>query len=139
MPQSLLIKIYYSAALVNTLGVLLFTKGLTNQSLMQTDPSLFSHIGIVLIMVWGLCYYACAKAAMHYSSISIVFAIEKLVYVCAWVLFVQAAPDWSNLYAQDLLTGLFYSIYGIVDALYMMFFAYTAYYVFTKHSPDSVE
>ena len=95
-----LLYIYYSAAFANTIGVLFFTKGLTNQTLMQTDPTLFSRFGLGMIMMWGVCYYACAQAAYHYRSISLAFALEKLIYVCMWILFLLSPVDWTELYQK---------------------------------------
>ena len=122
-----LVMIYYSAALVNTVGVLLLSYGLTNQTLMETDPTLFSGFGLVMIMIWGLCYYACAQAARTYRGISLVFGLEKLVYCVLWINFVQGDVSWSELYERDLFAGLFYSIYGIIDGFYMSLFFVCAY------------
>ena len=118
--KSQLLYVYYSAAFVNIIGVLFFTRGLTNQTLMQTDPTLFSRFGLCMIMMWGVCYYACAQAAHHYRSISLAFALEKLIYVCMWVQFLLSPVDWADLYRQDLFAGLFYSIYGVVDGIYLL-------------------
>ena len=119
--------IYYSAAFVNTVGVLFFTRGLTNQTLMETDPALFSRFGFVMIMMWGICYYACTHAAYTHRSISLSFALEKLIYVCMWVSFISGPVDWAQLYERDLFAGVFYCIYGVIDAIYLLLFLYCAY------------
>ena len=95
---------------------------------MQTDPTLFSRFGLGMIMMWGVCYYACAQAAYHYRSISLAFALEKLIYVCMWILFLQSPVDWAELYQKDFLAALFYSIYGVVDGVYLLLFMYCAYH-----------
>ena len=117
---------YYTAALTNTVGVLIFTKGLTNQALMSADPVLFSRFGLVMIMVWGLCYFACAQSARSEVKISLVFAIEKLAYVISWIVLLQSDFEWGALFEQDLLAGIFYSIYGVVDGVYLLLFLYCA-------------
>jgi hypothetical protein len=119
--------VYYSAAFVNTVGVLIFTKCLTNQDLMTTDPTLFSRFGLLMVMIWGLCYFASRQVAQSQASISLVFALEKLAYFVAWIGFIQGPVDWERLYQSDLFAGLFYSIYGLVDGTYMLLFVYCAY------------
>ena len=121
--------IYYSAAFVNTIGVLFFTLGLTNETLMKIDPTLFSRFGLTMIMTWGVCYYACAQAAYTHRSINLTFALEKLIYVSMWVSFVSGPVDWAQLFEQDLLAGIFYGIYGVIDATYLILFALCAYHV----------
>lgn len=124
--------VYYSAACANVIGVMIFSKGLTNQVLINTHPTLFSQFGILMIMIWGLCYFVCTNAAYDYASISLVFALEKLAYVVTWIRFIQGDVDWSVLYEKDLLAGLFYSIYGVVDGVYLLLFLYCAYGVSSK-------
>lgn len=121
--------VYYTAAFANTIGVLIFTKGLTNQTLINSHPTLFSQFGIIMVMVWGLCYLACTQAAQVQKRISLIFALEKCVYLISWVLLLQSDFDWESLYQQDVLAGLFYSIYGVVDGIYMLLFLYCAYTV----------
>ena len=120
------IRIYLSAALVNTAGVLVFSRGLTSDALSQPDPSRFGTFGLVMIMIWGLCYAACARPACRVPEISVVFALEKLAYVVSWLTFLRGPVDWTALYAADPLAGLFYSIYGVVDASYLVLFLWCA-------------
>ena len=121
--------VYYTAAFANIIGVMIFTKGLTNQVLIETHPTLFSQFGILMIMMWGLCYFVCTDAAVDYASISLVFALEKLAYCVSWIIFIQGDIDWSLLYEKDLFAGVFYSIYGVVDGIYLLLFLYCAYSV----------
>ena len=118
--------IYYSAAFVNTIGVLVFTRGLTNQTLIEVDPNHFSRFGLIMIMTWGVCYYACAQAARKHHAISLTFALEKLIYVLTWISFISGPVNWSQLYDRDLFAGVFYAIYGVIDAIYMSLFLYCA-------------
>ena len=136
MPKKHHLFIYYSAAFVNTIGVFVLSQGLTSQALMDTDPTLFSRFGLVMIMMWGVCYYACAQAAYTHRSISVSFALEKLIYVCMWIMFILGPVDWSQLYERDLLAGLFYSIYGVIDAIYLTLFLYCAYHARPAEASD---
>lgn len=132
MSYSKLLKIYYSAAFINIIGVLFLSKGFTNQTLIQTDATLFSRFGLCMIILWGFCYFVCAPAAHQYPSISIVFAMEKLVYLVMWIHFIQGPVQWSTLYEQDLFAGIFYSIYGLIDGVFMLLFVYSAHYASKK-------
>lgn len=119
--------VYFSAAFVNTFGLLLLSKGLTNHTLIDTDPTLFSSFGLGMIIMWGVCYFACAHAAENWSRISLAFALEKSIYFVAWLCFIQSPIDWDLLYQQDLFAGIFYSLYGVVDGLFMCLFITCAY------------
>ena len=43
-----------------------------------------------------------------------------------WVTFISGPINWSQLYERDLFAGVFYTIYGVVDAIYMLLFLYCA-------------
>jgi len=44
-----------------------------------------------------------------------------------WVSFISGPVNWAQLYEQDLFAGIFYSIYGVIDAIYLLLFLYCAY------------
>jgi fucose 4-O-acetylase-like acetyltransferase len=52
-----------------------------------------------------------------------VFAIEKLVYVIAWLAFINS-NSLSAIYEQDAMAGAFYTIYGVNDFIFMLFFSF---------------
>jgi hypothetical protein len=52
-----------------------------------------------------------------------VFAVEKLVYVVIWTRW-MLDNSLSSLYSTDILAGIFYSIYGVNDFVFMLFFAW---------------
>ena len=119
---------YWSAALINTVGVLLLSKGLSNSTLMETDPILFGPFGLCMIMVWGGCYYACADSAHSNPKIGLIFTLEKMIYVGMWMMWItDDTPSLDSLYQRDLFAGLFYTIYGVIDFSYALLFGYTAY------------
>ena len=125
MKPSLVKIIFIVAASVNILGVALFSKGLTNTALNNADPVLFSNFGLVMIMVWGLAFLAAARYAPRVPYLSLAFTVEKAVYVMCWIRWITNHRDTlPDLFAEDLFAGLFMSIYGAVDFIFMMLFAW---------------
>jgi len=115
------------AALVNIGGVLTFSKLFSNTAINDADPVVMSNFGLVMIMVWGLAYFAAAMTKGNIRLLVSVFAIEKLVYVGAWVYWLTTNNLFS-LYETDLFAGIFYTIYGLNDLLFMVFFIKVAMY-----------
>lgn len=118
---------FITAALMNIGGVLVFSRFFTNGVINSADPVVMSNFGLVMIMVWGLAYLGAAKIVakgnVNIGFLAGAFAVEKLVYVVVWVKWL-AANSLGQLYDADLFAGVFYSIYGINDLLFMLFFAW---------------
>ncbi|MEC7547327.1 MAG: hypothetical protein VYB48_10385 [Pseudomonadota bacterium] len=114
---------FIAAAVANISGVLLFSKGLTNTVLMETDPVVMSSFGLIMIMVWGLAYLAAAFTQANLKWFAAAFAVEKLVYVICWLTWISS-HSLSDVYQQDLFAGIFYGIYGVNDAAFMLFFVW---------------
>jgi hypothetical protein len=112
------------AGLTNIIGVLLFSKAFTNEVLRQAYPSVFNDFGLLMIMVWGVAYIVASTIEKNIKWIALAFALEKLVYVITWIMWISK-NDVSSIYPQDFLAGVFYSIYGPVDFLFMVFFVWT--------------
>ena len=124
--------IFLSAAFANIVGVLVFCKGFTNTTLNNADPTLFSNFGLLMIMVWGLTYLAAARYTPKVPLIALAFAIEKAVYVMCWIRWMNNHKDEiPTIFAEDAFAGLFLSIYGGVDFIYMLLFAWT-FWVFRQ-------
>lgn len=110
------------AGLMN-LSVLIFSRLFTNQTIAEFDPEVLSDFGLLMIVIWGLAYISVAKNYQFVKWLVAVFAIEKLIYGCVWI-------NWllnnsiSKVYEKDILTGLFYSIYGVNDWLFFIFFSF---------------
>ncbi len=60
MTEKILRKGLFAAVAMNIGGVLLFSKGLTNEAINEGDPVVMSNFGLVMIMVWGLAYAGAA-------------------------------------------------------------------------------
>ncbi|GMN02025.1 hypothetical protein [Erythrobacter sp. MTPC3] len=121
------------AGLSNILGVLVCSKALTNEVMMNAQPNVMGLFGLVSILLWGLGYIAVYKSYAQVRWLIAVFVIEKLAYVIAWLSFITT-ESLSQVYDQDLLAGIFYTIYGANDFLFMIFFAF----VFLRTQPASL-
>ena len=119
---------YRISAVANVLGVLLFSQFLTNPGPAKVQPEVFSTPSLLLIMTWGLAYWATAKAQATHAGIGLVFGIEKLIYVCLWVMWLTTSPSsLTELFDADPITGVFFAIYGPNDALFGALFFYSSW------------
>ncbi len=111
------------AGFANIGGVLLFSRGLTNDALFLNDPVVMSRFGLVMIIVWGLAYVAAASKALEHRWIVGVFALEKAVYVGVWMLWmIDNGANLGSIYSDDILAGIFFSIYGLNDLAFLLLF-----------------
>ena len=110
-----------AAALMNIGGVLVFSRAFTNVAINQADPIVMSNFGLIMIAVWGLAYLGAAAISSNIKWLAGAFAVEKLVYVIVWIMW-HAQNSLTQLYATDVFAGIFYSIYGINDFVFMLFF-----------------
>lgn len=111
------------AGSVNIVGILIFTKLFSNELLQSLDPGVFSTVGIISIILWGMAYASVAGCFECVPFISGVFAIEKFFYAIVWAGWLKSNLDnLSGIYQQDLVTGVFYSVYGLNDCIFGVFF-----------------
>lgn len=123
MTHNIIQKGFILAGLSNILGVLICSKGFTNQVMLTTQPGVMGYFGLISIILWGLAYIAVSK---HYNQVKWlvgVFVIEKLAYVIAWSAFITT-QSLSSVYEKDILAGVFYTIYGVNDFIFMLFFGF---------------
>ncbi len=82
-----------------------------------------SNFGLLMIMVWGLIFIGAASQYSKIRSLIGVFVLEKLIYAISWGLWFS--PDKLHaVYEQDIMAGIFYTIYGGNDFLFFLFFAW---------------
>ena len=111
------------AGFANVAGVLVFSRGFSNDYLGQLFPQLFGPWGLVCIMLWGLAYASVAQNYQAVPRLLAVFALEKLVYVISWLWWLTAhGTELPAIWAQDILTALFYCLYGVLDMGFGVFF-----------------
>ncbi|MGJ8684134.1 MAG: hypothetical protein ACSHWW_05905 [Nonlabens sp.] len=123
MTKSTITKGFIAAGLMNTIGILFFTKCFTNDVIPETDPVVMSYFGLLMIMVWGAAFIAVARTYDQVKWLVGVFIIEKLCYVIAYVYWFSN-NSLQEVYDKDLVAGIFYSLYGLNDFLFMLFFSY---------------
>lgn len=112
------------AGLSNILGVLIFSRFFTNDVMNQADPVVMSNFGLVMIIVWGLAYISVFNSFEKVKWLIAVFALEKLIYGLIWINWFFR-NDIRILYSKDTMAGIFYTIYGLNDLFFMVFFIFT--------------
>ncbi len=113
-------------------SVLIFSRGFSNTALNSADPIVMSNFGLLMIILWGLTYLACLTLKGNIKWLLGVFVLEKLIYVVLWVIWLFT-HSLQAVYAKDYLAGIFYSIYGLNDLLFMLFFSWA---FLTQHKLD---
>ena len=114
---------FIAAGLMNIGGVLVFSRGFTNVAINNADPVVMSNFGLIMIAVWGLAYLGAAAISANIKWLAAAFAVEKLVYVVVWAMWLSD-NSLAQLYAKDMFAGAFFSIYGLNDFVFMLFFAW---------------
>jgi hypothetical protein len=112
-----------AAAVMNIGGVLVFSRMFTNVAINNADPVVMSTFGLIMIVVWGLAYLGAAASHTNIRWLAGAFAVEKLVYVANWVLWLSK-NSLADLYATDAFAGAFYSVYGLNDLVFLLFFGW---------------
>ncbi|MEZ9596296.1 hypothetical protein AB4298_16820 [Shewanella sp. 10N.261.52.F9] len=113
---------FIAAALMNLGGVLIFSRFFSNSIINQADPVVMSNFGLLMICVWGLVFLAAAFIESNVKWLAAAFTVEKLIYVVSWCRWLFN-NDLTSVYEKDLFAGIFYSIYGVNDLIFMIFFA----------------
>lgn len=111
------------AGLSNILGVIICSKAFTNDVMLATQPDVMGYFGLISIILWGLTYIAVCKSYNQARWLVGVFVIEKLAYVTGWLTFITSR-SLSSVYELDMLAGIFYTIYGANDFIFMLFFSF---------------
>ncbi|TMM29063.1 hypothetical protein FDT66_11790 [Polaribacter aestuariivivens] len=117
------------SGLSNIVAVLILSRFFTNEFIPKYDNIVMSNFGLLMIVVWGFAYISVAKNYSKVKWLVAVFAIEKLIYAIIWILW-RLNNEVSPIFNEDIMAGIFYSIYGINDIIFFFFFSY----VFVKLS-----
>jgi hypothetical protein len=110
------------AGIMNITGLLIFSRFLTNKTIAEIDPDVMSNFGLVQIAVWGLIYIAMSQKYEQLKWLIGVFIIEKLIYSVNWTSWMMN-NSLTSVYEKDAMAGVFYTIYGINDWLFLLFFS----------------
>ncbi len=101
----------------------MFSRAFTNVAVNNADPVVMSNFGLLMITIWGLAYLGAAAVTTNIAWLAGAFALEKFVYVFAWFTWLSG-NSLSQLYSKDLFAGIFFSIYGLNDLVFILFFAW---------------
>jgi hypothetical protein len=118
---------FWAAGAFNVLGVLAFSRAGTNTYLSELYPDVFSGFGLLCVVLWGLAYVAAGGWKLPNPALCAVFAVEKLVYVGTWVVWLaRHGGTLPTVWDRDPLTAVFYAIYGAGDLAFALFFLFAA-------------
>jgi hypothetical protein len=112
-----------AAGLMNISGALIFSRAFTNEAINNADPVVMSNFGLLMIVVWGLAYIGASTISSNIKWLAGAFALEKLVYVVVWITW-HSQNSLAQLYSKDMFAGVFFSIYGLNDFVFMLSFAW---------------
>jgi hypothetical protein len=116
---------FWVAALYNTC-IIIFSKGFGGD-LGDVDP-LFGSAGCVAVLLWGAAYFALSRRYEVAPAVALVFCVEKAFYGIHWLIWMSShGGELAEMTSQDPLTGMFFSIYGAGDLLFMVFFGAVAW------------
>lgn len=108
------------AGLMN-MSVLVFSRFFTNPVIPESDPDVMSNFGLLMIVVWGLAYISVAKNYQNVKWLIGVFAVEKFIYGFIWIKW-MLNYNVMDVFEIDKMAGIFYSIYGVNDWVFFIFF-----------------
>lgn len=126
---------FIMAGLANILGVSILSRLLTNEAIPQTDPLVMSEFGLLMIMVWGLVFISVSNSFEKVRWLVGVFVIEKLVYVISWLRWMMG-NDLAAVYERDTMAGIFYTIYGPNDLIFLIFFTFVFFRIGSKSQAE---
>ena len=119
-------KLIYTLAGLYNFSILIFCE-FFNKNLGKVDD-LFNTNGVINIILWGMAYISISQHNEKLFLINFVFFIEKLFYFHHWITWILVNIDNLKLmFENDKMNFLFFSIYGIGDLLFGLFFVFIAY------------
>ena len=121
--NELLTKGFIAAGLMNILGVLIFSKIFTNAAISEFDSQAMSNFGLLMIVLWGFVFIAVSKNFQNLKWLVAVFTLEKLIYATHWTKW-MTNNNLSVVYQKDTMAGIYYTIYGLNDWIFFLFFLF---------------
>lgn len=111
----------------NVLGMLSFSKFFTNRLLTSLDPAVFSWLGQIAVVLWGLAYLSVAKSYPYVPWLLVVFFLEKMIYGGRWLVWLFAhGKTLPKIAHESFPTAMFYAIYGAGDLVFGCLFGWLA-------------
>ena len=125
---------FWLAGAYNITGALVFSKFFTNSLLSSLDPVVFSWLGLVSIILWGIAYCSVARSYQSVPFLLLVFFVEKMIYTTTWLMWLaKNGSTLPSLFSQSPLTATCFSTYGAGDFAFGLFFLWVAVNGFRKH------
>ena len=121
--NELLTKGFFLAGLMNILGVLTFSRFFTNAVIPEFDNQAMSNFGLIMIVFWGFVFISVSKNFQNLKWLIAVFTLEKLIYATHWTKW-MTTNNLTDVFEKDTMAGLFYTIYGINDWIFFVFFLF---------------
>ncbi len=109
------------SGIMNIGGVLILSRFFTNAAIPKADNVVMSNFGLLMIVVWGFVFLSVSQKYEHLKWLIGVFVIEKFIYGFTWLKWILN-NDLSSVYHEDTMAGIFYTIYGINDWFFFLFF-----------------
>ncbi|MDB2384851.1 hypothetical protein N9V96_00065 [Polaribacter sp.] len=119
--KELITKGMYLSGITNIAGVLVLSRFFTNKVINNADPVVMSNFGLLMIVVWGFVFLAMASKWQVLKWVIVAFVIEKFIYGFVWTKWLMN-NDISSVYEEDTMAGIFYTIYGINDWFFCVFY-----------------
>ena len=119
------------------LTVLIFSRFFTNTVIPEFDPVVMSNFGLLMIVVWGFAYMSIAKNYHKVKWLVGVFVLEKFIYGYLWIKWILN-NNISEVYKKDTMAGIFYSIYGINDWIFFVFFLLVFIKIFKSKNSSEI-
>lgn len=115
------------ACAFNVAGALIASKCFTNSLLSSLDPAVFSRLGLVSILLWGLAYGSVARSYRSVPLLVWVFFAEKMLYTMMWLRWLaKHGSTLPSLFSESPLTAATYATYGAGDFAFGLFFLWVA-------------
>lgn len=111
------------AGLYNLVGILYPTRFFLDQTISTIDPVVFSWLGQVNIVLWGLAYWAVSFSFYKVPKLIFLFFIGKLVYAVIWGFwYVENGAVLQELATTQPILANIFQFYGIGDLCFALFF-----------------
>ncbi len=111
---------YIFAGLYN-FSLLLFNRFFTYD--ISKYDNLFSTSGIIVILALGLIYMSVYNTYEKIRLTNFAFFLAKLAYFIHWLRWFSLEKI-NAIYSEDFISGVLFSIYGIGDLMFGLFFLY---------------
>ena len=132
----LLTKGFISAGLMNIFGVLTFSRFFTNAVIPEFDNQAMSNFGLLMIVLWGFVFIAVSKNFQNLKWLIAVFILEKLIYATHWTKWITT-NNLADVFEKDKMAGIYYTIYGINDWIFFVFFLFVFIHLSRKNAVTS--